>query len=316
MKARNALSITGGLGNQLFQLAAGLFLQESKSFYIETSLGKPRCNSIGEAELLSYSLPDRVRTLESRKFRWLTSKAIGYRLRMGIYPRFYEKAKILRIALEFTSEIILSFKMHRFYRIVAAEGLGFASIEIAGDNNFVIGYFQSYRWASEPRVLEELKKLRLKINTSEIADYEKLAAIEKPLIVHIRLGDYKDQSSFGIPGAKYYESAIKKLWATGKYHRIWIFSDEPELASRKLPNDLSESFRWVNEIANSASATLEVMRMGHGYVIANSSFSWWGAFLSKNEEVPVICPSPWFIGETSPIELIPPNWEQIPISID
>jgi hypothetical protein len=316
MKAKNAFSITGGLGNQFFQLAAGLFLQESKSFFIETSLGKPRRNSIGEAELLSYLLPDRVKTLESRKFRWLTAKAVGYRLRMGIYPRFYEKVRILRRLLEFASDVILSFKMHRFYRIVAAEGLGFASIKVAGNNNFVIGYFQSYKWASEPRVLEELKQLKLRTQTSEIADYEKLAAIEKPLIVHIRLGDYKDQNSFGMPGAKYYEFAMNKLWGSGEYNKIWIFSDEPELASRKLPADLSENFRWVNDIANSASATLEVMRMGYGYVIANSSFSWWGAFLSRNADVSVICPSPWFVGETSPIELIPPNWEQIPISIE
>jgi len=316
MKTRNTFSIAGGLGNQLFQYAAGLFLQQDRSFYIETWLGKPRRNSNGEAELLSYLLPERVSIHESRKFRWLTAKAVGYRLRMGIYPRFYEKIRVVRVFLEFASDVILSIKMRRVYRITAAEGLGFAPIEITGNNNFIIGYFQSYKWASEPKVLEELQQLKLRKNSAKITDYEKLAVIEKPLVVHIRLGDYKTQPSFGIPGPKYYESAIMKLWATGRYNRIWIFSDEPDLAVRKLPAELSDNFRWVNEIANSSSATLEVMRMGHGYVIANSSFSWWGAFLSRNLDVSVICPSPWFVGEESPIDLIPPSWEQIPISIE
>ena len=313
---RNIFSITGGLGNQLFQLAAALNLQNDGSFYIETELGVPRRNSDGLAEILSYSLPDNLENLKERKFRWITSKAVGYRLRMEIYPRNYEKIELIRKFLEFSSNVVLSLQIRKKYRILPAEGLGYNEISLSGTNNFVIGYFQSYKWASEPRVLEILKNLKLTSNLQEIEDYKALALVEKPLVVHIRLGDYKNQSTFGIPGPDYYENAIKELWKSGAYKKIWIFSDEPDLAGSKLPIQYTEHYRWVNEVGGSPSATLEVMRLGTGYVIANSSFSWWGAFLSTSDSPKVICPFPWFIGEISPKELIPPNWSQLPISID
>ena len=53
------------------------------------------------------------------------------------------------------------------------------------------------------------------------------------------------------------------------------------------------------------------MRLGRGYVIANSTFSWWAAYLSLNPGVEVVVPSPWFMGMEDPGELIPPNWKQL-----
>jgi hypothetical protein len=67
----------------------------------------------------------------------------------------------------------------------------------------------------------------------------------------------------------------------------------------------------IPEIDRSPAATLEVMRFGAGYVIANSSFSWWAAFLSKKPDVEVIAPQPWFQGMDEPRDLIPPNWQRI-----
>ena len=61
----------------------------------------------------------------------------------------------------------------------------------------------------------------------------------------------------------------------------------------------------------SAAETLQTMRLCHGYVIGNSSFSWWGAKLSFQENPPVISPSKWFLGQPDPAGLIPDDWERI-----
>jgi hypothetical protein len=107
---------------------------------------------------------------------------------------------------------------------------------------------------------------------------------------------------------KYYAEAITNLWASSKYNKIWLFSDEPEKAMNKIPKDLRKQVRVMPEIQNSASQTLEVMRFGHGYVIGNSTYSWWAAFLSYSVTPDIVAPDPWFIGMDSPHMLIPDNW--------
>jgi hypothetical protein len=55
--------------------------------------------------------------------------------------------------------------------------------------------------------------------------------------------------------------------------------------------------------------TLELMRHCHAYVIANSTFSWWGAYLSYNFDSIKVGPTPWFKGEPSPKDIIPRSWK-------
>ena len=74
--------------------------------------------------------------------------------------------------------------------------------------------------------------------------------------------------------------------------------------------DESLPIRWIDSVDDSVVATLQAMRLGRGYVIANSTFSWWAAYLSLNPGVEVVAPSPWFMGMEDPKELIPPNWKK------
>jgi hypothetical protein len=101
------------------------------------------------------------------------------------------------------------------------------------------------------------------------------------------------------------------MWESGDFKKIWVFSDEPALAQIQFSKILPEELRWIPEIDGSATKTLEVMRFGHGYVIGNSTFSWWGASLSYTNWAKVIAPDPWFKNLPTPHSLIPPNWETI-----
>ena len=195
--------------------------------------------------------------------------------------------------------------------MLASKSVGYSTLGNKALGKFLVGYFQSYMYPSNNPTSSFLKALSVKQECKELIRYKNLAIIEQPLVVHIRLGDYKNEEHFGVLSASYYSTAVKVMWESKKYKKIWVFSDEPELARALYSNIFPNELRWIPEIDNSAAKTLELMRHGHGYVIGNSTFSWWGAYLSYTREAKVIAPEPWFKTLPSPNLLIPPNWETI-----
>jgi hypothetical protein len=205
----------------------------------------------------------------------------------------------------------MSTYMHRILRFEAGRGVGYSEIKIAKLTTFLTGYFQSYRWVESREVFEIMKNLQIRDNSEALIKLRNLAKEDKPLVVHVRLGDYKSETTFGIPDRDYYWRAIHNLWETGRYNKIWVFTNEQELASDYLPNCLSEYFFWVDEVENSSAKTLEAMRLGYGYIIGNSTFSWWAAYISQSESPLVIAPCPWFKIQAEPKDIVPTTWRRL-----
>ena len=311
-KKSKIVTLTGGLGNQLFQLAAGLSVCNQESLQADWVLGKPRLNNLGFPEVDSFYLPDHVTLSDSKKSRLFFAKTAGFYLRQGVEPRKCEKILGVNYLTRIATGIALSVYFKKIVFPYSISGVGFISLCNQIKRNLLIGYFQSYRWMESASVSSQMHGLKLKEESSEVHEYRNLAKIELPLVVHIRLGDYKGEDAFGIPNIEYYQSAIKDQFQLNQYRKIWAFSDEPELAKDVLKDFDPELIRWIPEIANSTAQTFEVMRFGRGYVIANSSFSWWGAALSYNRGAPVIAPSPWFKKMKDPAYLIPAHWTRLP----
>ena len=99
---------------------------------------------------------------------------------------------------------------------------------------------------------------------------------------------------------------------TNLYDSIWLFSDEFEKALSFIPEKYLDIVKCVSEAQKSSAATLEIMRFGVGYIIGNSTFSWWGATLSHSLYPKVIAPEPWFKGMREPKDIIPTDWLRIP----
>lgn len=310
MSNKTYLNLTGGLGNQLFQFAAALSLANGNDIIIESKNGAPRLNLEGEPDLASFLLPPKVTFLRSPKAKWIASKATGFSLRQGVSPTKYEQLAFIRIITKFSASLINSVSLKKLIRINLNSGVGYDERIKPNKHQLLIGYFQTYRYAEQPTVHKYLQEIKLKKKSRSVDDYKEISKTEKPLVVHIRLGDYKLENSFGILTKAYYKNAIDELWALGEYKRIWIFSDEPREAIKMLDQSLLDFVRIIPEVENSAALTLEVMRYGAGYIIANSSFSWWGAYLSYAKSPQVIAPNPWFIGQSEPIDLIPPLWHR------
>ena len=319
MKIRNRntfVSLTGGLGNQLFQLAAGIYVTKSNQLTLEWGLGKPRLSSFGLPEISSFTLPIEVKVNTKSRQGFFASKAFGYVLRQGIKLRTYERLVGFRYVSKLLASIVISINLKTLVLLRINNGVGFSKISSLDTGKLLIGYFQTYLWMRDPDVLTKMRKIQLKEKNSRVDYFTTLADVEKPLIVHIRLGDYKDENAFGVLPPEYYTSAIQRLFHSDKYGKIWIFSDEPDLASEMFRSAIPNEVRWIHNEGESAAQTLEIMRHGKGYVIANSTFSWWAAFLSHTADPEVIAPDPWFRHLDSPKDLLPPNWHVIPAWAD
>jgi hypothetical protein len=310
--SRNILHLTGGLGNQLFQFAAAFSLTGGKGFSIETQLGKPRLNFAGEPEIFSFSLINTWKLTQNFCFNNFYSKISGFKLRTGIIPTRLEELPLVSQSMSAIINMLMSIAYKKRLKVIASKGVGYCDVRFESDQStYLIGYFQSWRWAYEPRVLNQLKLLSPIDRSVDLEYWHHLSKSEKPLVVHFRLGDYKLEDSFGIPELEYYENAIQQAWKSGNFNKIWIFSDEIDSAKERFNLKELEMARWIDTSKESSANALEIMRFGAGYVIANSSFSWWAAVLSHSENPGVIAPYPWFKSLEEPLDLIPKNWTRI-----
>ena len=288
--------IAGGLGNNLFQLAAALFKSEIGDLELEL------LNSNSRSSLQDFEIEKRDISVSRVKRLNLKQRALNYALRVSAESEQSLINLIRRFALKFLLRLLQK------GAIFINFGLGYTSgLEKSRAEN-LIGYFQTYKYASERTVYQSLMSLEISNPTEMFRLIEGEVKSEKPLIIHIRRGDYLN-SGFGILGQEYYSEALMALGASSQ-KEIWVFSDETD--QKELLGLLPDQYRYRFILGNelSDSETFQIMRHGSAYVIANSTFSWWAAFLRHSIESPVVAPKDWFYNSTSPRHLIPSYWIQ------
>ena len=305
-----AVHLTGGLGNQLFQLAAALGQAEKGICKIETVLGRPRTSQSGRAEVFSFRLPSQVIEIKAKsRFSNFLSRVIGYGLRQSVFEVRTKREKVFVFLISLAIRFALFIFMGIIQPVFINCGIGFSENALRQKGRYLIGYFQSYKFVEKSA--SALRAIDIPNKGTELRELIILSEREKPLVVHYRFGDYLKEKNFGIPGSRYYSEGIQMLWQTADYNKIWVFSDDIEMAKSIFPSQFIKVTRWISEVDNSSASTLEAMRLGKGYVIANSTFSWWGAFLSHNSSAPVVAPTPWFQFGESPRDILPSRWTKI-----
>jgi hypothetical protein len=306
----STIFLTGGLGNQLFQIAAGLALSDKKSVVINTNFGKPRLNHQGITEI--ESIPFDNIWFEKKKilFGNFVGKSLAYSLRRGIKPTKLESNVLIKKILRLLTEFILSIAYVKRIKLVIASDVGYFKMqEKKADHIFYVGYFQSHIWPDSINFKDFVNSFSE--NNSNLNKFTSDASREKPLIVHVRLKDYETHQNFGIPSDTYYRNSLAQEWNPSTFGKIWLFSDDISKAKKIIPKDFIEVTRLIDEPLMESADILKIMKLGRSYVIANSTFSWWGAYLSSVESGKIIAPNPWFQFEKSPNEIIPPNWSRL-----
>lgn len=173
------------------------------------------------------------------------------------------------------------------------------SLFLIPDNVDIHGYFQSGRYFNHCQ--DALRKeFEFKQDIQKKAETIINQYLGSPLCsVHVRRGDYTKLSNYHTNlGANYYEPACTLVYQNFSDVRFLVFSDDPEWCKREFKNE-----KFVVVDSGSDAVDLCVMSKCPIHVIANSSFSWWAAWLSQSRAV--VAPKLWFGPEG------PKNWETV-----
>jgi hypothetical protein len=167
------------------------------------------------------------------------------------------------------------------------------------DNTDILGYFQSEKYFKNLK--NQIKKeFQFSQQTIEKTNSILSKFMEPPISLHMRIGDYRFWGDkHPICQFEYYNQALDKL---PKSSPILIFSDEPNVAAEYLKN-LNRFYSIF--VDNKPDEDLCLMTKCDYHIIANSSFSWWGAWLSDTKQV--IAPKKWFGGGSD----MPQDWSDI-----
>ena len=298
--------MSGGLGNQLFQASAARNLALTEEIILLPNLGKAVTLTEGIPEISDFNLEDFEIKIDQKKFSRLQiylARQILMISSVGSRRRFkFLVANFLKIINELILGILIG------ERIQSPSGVGFDSAFcLKPRTTLLIGNFHSHLWVSK----EFKEKLRLRnLRSSSFSALEAEAKHDRPIGVHVRLGDYLSIDELNVIDSGYYSRAIHDCKKQVGFSSSWIFTNDPTRLGQYLPADFILSSRIV-ELDLSSSETLELLRNCSAVVTANSTFSWWGAYSSHHENVTIFTPKRWFRTSSNPIEITPKTWIRV-----
>jgi len=162
-------------------------------------------------------------------------------------------------------------------------------------------YLSGY-WQSEKYFVNFDTQLRQQILLNRplgdsAAKWKGLIEKNNSIAIHIRRGDYSANSNynsfFGTLPISYYEKALEEMKRKVSAPQFFVFSDDLEWCKQNLSFLADVTFVSHNEPVSPAE-DLILMSFCKHQIIANSTFSWWGAWLNRNPEKQVIAPGTWF----------------------
>ncbi len=295
------LVLFGGMGNQLFQYFAGLYLAHVTQGYLRIDSTFSQWGRSGHTDWISET------TLSGN----ISPDSPKHSLR-------YMKALLKRRTRDFLARLIkekeLQVKVLRQYHSPAP---GYDSrIEKLNPPVTVVGYFQTWKYYQKLKDLGLIPEISMKNPSDWYLEMSKNMRDQGEVLgIHVRRGDYVDNCQIGTLSASYYREGIKELKLRGStWDAIWIFSDDILVAQRELKELFTENDKvvFIDPPRESHSfESLLLLSNSSSVIIANSTFSWWAATLGNSDKT-IICPSKWFARMEDPKDLYPKNWIDVP----
>lgn len=282
--------ITSGLGNQLFQyaLARHLALKNKSSLFLDLSYYQyiyatdtPRAFKLGHFSVPFTILQDSWLEYVSKATKLLPNRSL---------PPFF---------------LFLKEKQFHFDAAVVQARASCITLD---------GFWQSEAYFREHADIIR-QELQLSSNPSPEFDYyqSQIGAIPTAVSIHIRRGDYvhhpEFSQTFGFVGVEYCQRAINRITEQVGTPQFFVFSDDQDWVRHHLP--LPDTAVYVQNTGPTADvADLILMSRCQHHIIANSSFSWWGAWLNPNPNKLVIAPKNWYKNKPTwdTKDLIPSTW--------
>ena len=305
--------LAGGLGNQLFQLSFALsFNNLGKLELINPCKEIQELIDFGLFELSSISV--KKRHLIVRFSGYLETKVNNYLIGIssrGVTAKTSLSAKFVKGILRFYYLL----RTGRLPTILIPSGVGYDSeVEDChlSRRNHVVGYFQSYVWAHNLRHgLERTLCQVASYDHAEVQLLTQLVSSSDTVVIQFRLGDYlsKLNMRLGVVNADYLNKGLN-FFKIDSVKQVVVFTDDNVEAQKRLLSDFKGSIVYVPKHISPLTCML-LMSKANRLVISNSTFGWWGAYLSSKNQSQTIAPVPWFRALDEPARLIPESWNRV-----
>lgn len=286
------VSLMGGLGNQMFQYAMG----RSLAYRVGTEL---------KLDLAWFA--ERPTSATSRSF-----ELNAFRIHASPATR-NEVEQLRRSRGGKFSSLARQLNPYRTKTFIEEKGFAFdPSVMGLPDNVFLKGYWQSEKYFQDIVNLLLTEFYPINDLNQEARVFEEAINASNSVSLHVRRGDYVTSTSarvfHGTCPISYYLEAATFVIKKATDAQFFLFSDDPKWVKDNfdLPFQVT-----VIEVRNPRSAWEDMYLMSRcrHHIIANSTFSWWGAWLNRNPDKMVIAPRHWFADtsiDTS--DLIPSSW--------
>jgi hypothetical protein len=292
--------LQGGLGNQLFQYYAAIYLAKKVGvkLIVDTNQSKFGKTSHGNV-IANLGLPGEFLQSKTRVSFGYVSSLINYRFVGLLHSIIGNQQFLLDVFSVFRSRSV---------------GFDPELVEIRKPVTLE-GYFQTSRYFRDlelsgqlvlpepPKVSEWFREKRDKILNTRVA------------ALHVRRGDYKaERNTIGLLSEDYFISALQNLEKRNEtFDEIWIFTDDVVELNSKFGKFLETYNAHVLEPPPQTPPIESILLMSHAssLVTSNSTFSYWAGLLGSTTKV-VVVPDKWFRGLEDPRDLYPKNWIKNP----
>jgi hypothetical protein len=289
------IRILGGLGNQMFQYAAGRALSRS----VEQPLLLDLRGFEGYALHQGFELGRIFATPMNAASAGDVIKMLGWRA-----------PDLVRKVLKRTQSSVLRGE----HLAIEPHFKYWDGVRTGGAPRYLMGYWQSEMYFKDyAETIRSDFRFRTPLDNTS-CEIEKRILTTDAISLHVRRGDYLTHAAtakiLSACSLDYYNAAMNYISERVRTPHFFVFSDDMEWVKSNLSIPFNKTYVEHNQGAASYR-DMQLMHKCRHHVIANSSFSWWGAWLNPSPEKLVIAPKAWFCDGRDDTDLIPDGWVRL-----
>jgi hypothetical protein len=285
------VKIIGGLGNQMFQYAMGRALAIENSTELKLDISAFEWYKLHKYGLNKLNIVENLASDEENKLFLKGEKKFGLNRIVKFFVPYYKRSYISEKAMSYDP-----------------------NMKMVKDNVYLDGYWGSEKYFKKIEI--QLRKeftLKEDPNASNLEMARKILE-ENAISIHIRRGDYvtdsKTNAIHGTCSLDYYHRAIEDVLNYQPDPHFFIFSNDLQWVTDNFIIPYPMTLVNING-ADQGYKDMRLMSLCRHHIIANSTFSWWGAWLGEYKNKRVYSPERWYNVDYDIQDLIPDSWHKI-----
>ncbi|HBS26846.1 MAG TPA: hypothetical protein DD827_06940 [Gammaproteobacteria bacterium] len=287
--------VTGGLGNQMFQYACAKALQLQTGANVKLDIQHSQWHARRPWQLDQFAV-----SLPVASFRDLNQFCSQPRAELKIKQLDWMagKAQSSPIYRKLFRKLLKSNAVHPDRYCIKEAPENSKLLSTLDSPAYLDGYWQNEDYfKTQQNIIRQELTLQTLMSPSAAEFADKITMLECPISMHIRRGDYlsrKVKSMFQVMPMDYYDTAMRLL--SSQNSTFVIFSDDMTWVKEKFYSS-DYPLLFVDGV-HSGVEDQRLLSMCHHHIIANSTFSWWGAWLGNAKDKKVVAPKHWGLSES------------------